>query len=113
MLKICLSRRGKRKHATFRMIVLDKRKDPLGDFIEDLGFYDPHTKKADFNLERIKYWVQNGAKKSSRVERLLEKFDEKKKLVKVSKKKKKIAKQKKEKKKEAPAEPKKEKKVDK
>lgn len=100
MLKICLSRRGKRKHTTFRLIVLEKSKDPVGDFIEDLGFYNPHTKRADFRLERIEYWTQKGARKSKSVAGLLDKFDKEKKIIKVSKKKKKIAKQKKERKKE-------------
>ena len=95
MLKICLSRRGKRKHATYRVVVLEKHKDPVGNFTEDLGFYDPHSKKADLKLERIEYWVKKGAKKSNRIENLLKRFDANKKLIKVSNKRKKIAKQKK------------------
>lgn len=95
MLKICLSRRGKKRRATFRLVVLDKQKDPVGNFREDFGFYDPHTKKAEFNLERVEYWVKKGAEKSESVLKLIEKFDKDKKIIKVSKKKK-ISRQKKE-----------------
>lgn len=71
MLKIIFSRRGKKNKPTYRIIVLDKRKDPFGDFLEDLGSYNPHTKKATLKVERIKYWLSVGAKPSETVFNLL------------------------------------------
>lgn len=70
MLAFKLSRRGKKKYPTYRIIVLDKRKDPWGGFIEDVGFYNPHTKVAKLNIERIKYWLSQGAQPTPTVHNL-------------------------------------------
>jgi small subunit ribosomal protein S16 len=71
MLSIRLSRRGKKKQPTYRIIILEKTKDPWGDFLEDLGFYNPHTKQAGFKKERIQYWLSHGAQASPTVHNLL------------------------------------------
>ncbi len=71
MLKIIFSRRGKKKQPTYRVIVLDERKDPWGNFLEDLGFYNPRTKESGLKIERIKYWLSVGAKPSAVVHNLL------------------------------------------
>jgi len=71
MLKIIFSRRGKRNQPFFRLIVLEKTKDPWGDFLEDLGYYNPLTKKGSFKVERIKHWLSHGAQPSGRIHNLL------------------------------------------
>ena len=85
MLKICLSRVGKKKQPTYRVIVLEKNKDPWGDYLELLGQYNPRTKPKtiEFNAERIKYWISKGAKPTPTVHNLLvdEKIIEKDKVV--------------------------------
>ena len=50
---------------------MEKRKDPWGKFLEDLGYYNPFTKKKDFKKERIKYWLSKGAQLSDTVHNLL------------------------------------------
>ena len=63
MLMFKLSRVGKKGQAAFRVLVLDKRKDPWGTYLEKVGFYNPtsHPKVTEFNTERIKYWMSKGA----------------------------------------------------
>ena len=69
MLSIRLTRMGKKKQPIYRVIVLDKRKDPWGKSLEILGNYNPRTKPSTINLkiERIKYWLSVGAQPSETV----------------------------------------------
>lgn len=71
MLTFKLSRRGKTKQPTYRLVVVDKKKDPWGMVKEDVGSYNPHTKKAQFKAERIKFWISKGAQPSATVHNLL------------------------------------------
>lgn len=71
MLTIRLSRFGKKKHPVFRVIVSEKAKDTLGDYLELLGTYDPHTNKAALKTDRIQYWLSKGAQTSGVVHNLL------------------------------------------
>jgi len=71
MLAIKLSRKGRKKQPFFRIIVLEKAKDPRGDFLEDLGFYNPFTKETSLKSERIKYWLSKGAQPTGSVHNLL------------------------------------------
>jgi small subunit ribosomal protein S16 len=61
MLNIRLSRVGKKKQPTFRVIVTEKGRDPWGKAREILGSYDPRTKKLQVEAERIKHWLSVGA----------------------------------------------------
>jgi len=71
MIAIKLSRKGKTKEPTFRLIVLEKTKDPRGSYLENLGFYNPRTKELKFEADRIKYWLDKGAKPTATVWNLL------------------------------------------
>lgn len=73
MLKIKLSRVGKRKQPTFRLLIVEKQKDPWGTYIENVGTYNPRTEPNSLNLneERIKYWMSVGAKPTDTVHNLL------------------------------------------
>jgi small subunit ribosomal protein S16 len=71
MLRIRLSRGGKRNNAQFRITVADGRRAPSGKFIEILGHYNPHTKEKVFKEERIQHWISKGAHPSATVHNLL------------------------------------------
>ncbi|MFH1235499.1 MAG: 30S ribosomal protein S16 [Parcubacteria group bacterium] len=73
MLRIRLGRLGKKKHVTYRIIVSEKAKDTHGDFLEQVGTYDPHTSPATavLNAERISYWLSKGAQPSGVVHNVL------------------------------------------
>ncbi len=73
MLAIKLSRVGKKKQPSFRLLVLEKSKDPWGDYLENVGFYNPKARPKVIQLkaERIKYWLSRGAQPTSTVHNLL------------------------------------------
>lgn len=70
MLMFKLKRIGKKHQASFRLVVDEKRHKLYGENTEDLGWYDPQTKKSQFNLERVNYWLKNGAQPSDTVHNL-------------------------------------------
>lgn len=61
MLTIRLQRAGKKHQPSYRIVVSERRSKLGGPPIEDLGFYNPFTKKADLNKDRIEYWAKIGA----------------------------------------------------
>jgi small subunit ribosomal protein S16 len=73
MLVIRLSRVGKKKHPSYRILVQEKHKDPWGKAFENVGTYDPRTKPKTIKLneERIKAWLAKGAEPSPTVHNLL------------------------------------------
>ncbi len=70
---IRLSRTGKNKEPHFRLIVSEKTKDPWGRYVELLGYYNPRTNPAVFDVkeERVKYWISKGAQMSDTVHNML------------------------------------------
>jgi small subunit ribosomal protein S16 len=73
MLVIRLTRVGKKKQPSFRLVVQDKTKDPWGKAKDIIGHYNPRTnpKTIRFNAERVNYWLGLGAKPSPTVHNLL------------------------------------------
>ncbi len=71
MLKIRLSRIGKRGQAYFRVIVTEHTKKPKGEYLELLGTYNPHQKILNVKKDRIEYWISKGAQPSPTVNNLL------------------------------------------
>jgi len=76
MLKIRLSMGGAKKRPIYKIVVADSRFPRDGRFIEKVGFFNPllpKTKKERVNLEveRIKHWIDKGAKPTLRVSRIL------------------------------------------
>ena len=75
-LKIRLSRGGAKKRPFYRIVVADSRSPRDGRFIERIGVYNPMLKRDDpnriqFNEERVRHWLSNGATPSDRVARFL------------------------------------------
>lgn len=63
MLKIRLTRLGRRKTYFYRIVVAEKDNPIKGKFLEVLGNYNPtsNPKKIDIDKDRIKYWISVGA----------------------------------------------------
>jgi small subunit ribosomal protein S16 len=72
--KIRLTRLGKKKQPTYRVVVMDSRKPRDGKYIEQLGFYDPKQEPSvvEINNERALYWLNTGAQPTERAQKLLE-----------------------------------------
>lgn len=71
MLAIRFKGVGKKHQRSYRLVVGERRSKLHGKFVEDLGWYNPHTKEAGLNADRIKHWLNNGAQPSDTVHNLL------------------------------------------
>ncbi|MDD4939077.1 MAG: 30S ribosomal protein S16 [Candidatus Omnitrophica bacterium] len=72
---IRLRRIGKnpKKRPHFRVSVFEESRGRDSKFIEELGFYSPLTGKAQFDSDRLGFWVKNGAQLSDTVKSLVKK----------------------------------------
>ncbi len=75
MVTIRLARGGSKKRPFYHIHVADRRIAATGKFIERIGFYNPIAKGAEetlrIDLERLDYWVRQGAQMSERVKKLV------------------------------------------
>jgi small subunit ribosomal protein S16 len=73
LLRIRLRRTGKKKQASYRVVVADKNAPRDGDFVEIVGHYNPRTEPNTVVLkeDRVKYWLSKGAQPSETVHRIL------------------------------------------
>ena len=75
MVRIRLRRTGKKKQASYRVVVADKESPRDGRFIETIGHYNPRTDPptVEIQADRALYWLSQGAQPSDPVARLLKK----------------------------------------
>ncbi|OGM91280.1 30S ribosomal protein S16 [Candidatus Wolfebacteria bacterium RIFCSPHIGHO2_01_FULL_48_22] len=71
MLAIKLRPIGKKKQISYRVVVMEKKSKLVGKFIEDLGWYNPHTNLSSVNKDRMEYWIKSGAQPTDSVHNLL------------------------------------------
>ncbi|MED5374504.1 MAG: 30S ribosomal protein S16 [Myxococcota bacterium] len=73
MVRIRLTRMGAKKRPFYRVVAADSRSPRDGRFIEQLGYYDPMKQPFDLklDLERVDYWLSNGAQPSDTVGNLI------------------------------------------
>jgi small subunit ribosomal protein S16 len=80
--KIRLKRFGTKRRPFYRLVVVDTRRPRDGRTIEELGLYHPievEEKQFTVKPERVKAWLDHGARPTDTVRRLLNKinfFDE-------------------------------------
>jgi len=75
LLRIRLSRTGKTRQESFRIVVAPHTNAVKGKCLELLGHYVAATdpKKFDVQKDRVEYWISKGAKPSESVAVLLKK----------------------------------------
>ena len=76
-MKIRLARAGSKKRPFYRIVAADSRMPRDGRFIEKLGTYNPllakdNEERVIMNVERVQYWLGEGAQTTDRVSRMLE-----------------------------------------
>jgi small subunit ribosomal protein S16 len=75
--KLRLKRLGRTNHAFYRLNAIESRAPRDGRVIEELGYYDPTNKEQEkqfkADLDRCRYWLDNGAVPSETVSSLLKK----------------------------------------
>ncbi len=72
--KIRLTRMGKKKQPSYRVVVVDSRKPRDGAYLEQIGRYDPRAEPSvvEIDNERALDWLQKGAQPTERAKKLLE-----------------------------------------
>ena len=76
-MKIRLARGGSKKRPFYSIVASDSRMPRDGRFIEKLGTYNPLLAKDSedrikMDVERVQYWLSQGAQPTDRVARFLE-----------------------------------------
>lgn len=80
MVTIRLSRGGAKKRPFYHLVVADSRSRRDGRLIERIGFFNPVARGQEeslrVDLERVEYWVSQGAQLSDRVKQLIKQSSE-------------------------------------
>ncbi len=76
-MKIRLARGGSKKRPHYSVVAADSRMARDGRFVEKLGTYNPllpkdSEERVKLNMERVQYWLGEGAQPTDRVSRFLE-----------------------------------------
>ena len=71
--KIRLTRMGAKKAPFYRIVVMDSRKARDGEYIDQIGYYNPVKEPAEIKLdvEKAKKWIGNGAQPTDTVRDIL------------------------------------------
>lgn len=79
MVTIRLRREGSLNNPYYRVVVADQRSPRDGKFIEQVGVYDPKKPgdNSELALERVDYWIGQGAQPSDTVRSLIKKAKKK------------------------------------
>jgi len=74
MLRIRLSRTGKKKQPSYRIVVANIESKRDGRIVERVGYYNPLSEPIEYRIEedRTLYWLSVGAQPTDAVRRLLE-----------------------------------------
>ena len=67
MLKLRLKRTGRKRSPSYRLVIMENTSRRDGRPIDELGYYDPLTKKYKFDADKIKKWLSNGVQPTEMV----------------------------------------------
>ncbi|WP_083100359.1 30S ribosomal protein S16 [Pseudophaeobacter leonis] len=76
-IKLRLARGGSKKRPFYRIVAADSRMPRDGRFVEKLGTYNPllpkdSEERVKMDMERVQYWLGQGAQVTDRIARMLE-----------------------------------------
>lgn len=72
MLAIRLQRLGRKAYPVYRVAVQEAQRHPSsGRVVAYVGSYNPHTKETKFDIEKVTFYLSNGAQPTPRVVKLL------------------------------------------
>lgn len=74
MVKIKLSRTGKKNEPHFRIVVVEARSKRDGAYVENVGHYHPKTKQLVLNKDSYDAWLAKGAQPTETVASLVRKY---------------------------------------
>ena len=72
--RLRLTRVGKKKQPTYRIVAADARSPRDGKYLEIVGTYDPRREPSAITVdnEKVVDWLRKGAQPSERVQKLLQ-----------------------------------------
>ena len=73
MLKLRLTRIGRKKQPVYRLVVIEHSTRRDGRPVDYVGYYNPLTKDSNFKVEKIQKWLKYGVQPSNTVATLLRK----------------------------------------
>ncbi len=73
MVKLRLTRMGAKKQPFYRIVAIDSRKARDGEYIDQIGFYNPvsEPKQIVIDADKAKAWLAKGAQPTATVSGLL------------------------------------------
>ena len=69
--KLRLTRMGAKKAPFYRIVAIDERKARDGQYLENVGTYNPATEELNIQSDRALYWLGVGAQPTETVRTLL------------------------------------------
>lgn len=75
MLKLRLKRTGKKRSPSYRLVVMENTDRRDGRPVDEVGYYNPITKKFKLDIEKIQKWLSYGVKPTETVLYLLKKAE--------------------------------------
>jgi small subunit ribosomal protein S16 len=75
MLKLRLKRIGRKRSPSYRLVIMENTTRRDGRPIEEVGYYDPISKKYHFDVDKIKKWLSYGVRPTTTVLNLLKKAE--------------------------------------
>lgn len=73
MLKLRLKRAGRKRSPSYRLVITENRYRRDGRLIDEVGYYNPISKQYNFEIDKIKTWLNYGVKPTTTVLNLLKK----------------------------------------
>lgn len=73
MLVIRFQKIGKKNQKIMRLVLQEKRSKLQGKVIKVLGWWNPYLKQGNFDAEKIKFYLENGAQISETAKSILKK----------------------------------------
>ena len=73
MLKLRLKRTGRKKSPSYRLVIIENLTPRNGRPVDEVGYYNPITKKLWVNGDKISKWLKDGVKPTKTVFNLLKK----------------------------------------
>ena len=75
MLKLRLKRVGRKCSPSYRLVIIENRYRRDGRPIDEVGHYNPILKQYNFEIDKIKKWLNYGVKPTTTVLNLLKKSE--------------------------------------
>ena len=73
MLKLRLTRTGRKKQPAYRLVIMEDSTRRDGRPVDFVGYYNPLTKESHFKVEKIQKWLNLGVQPTETVANLLKK----------------------------------------